>query len=198
MWLATNEIILSHGNDAVRLKPSLRAATRLLRKRSFGRLAEGVEVGNLTIISEIITEADDPALARRIFDRRLQHSVGSFLAEYREPLTEFLAGCFGVASEFEHPTERDENAGKPFDMKAALVEFFEIGTGWLGWSPADTWAATPVEIMVAQRGMIAKLKAIHGGTDSAPAYDPREPVSEAEVKAGISRLKDIARFGRAT
>lgn len=39
---------------------------------------------------------------------------------------------------------------------------FQVATGWLGWSPAETFAATIPEILLAHRGRSDLLAAIFG------------------------------------
>lgn len=198
--LATEPTEIAHGGDTVRLRPSLRAATLLHRKVSFGHLVDGLQSPRLDIILMIVdATADDPLAARALVDRQIADRGTISLYTLVEPLVQLLADCFGVDPDQEHPAERNERTtGKPFDMGQALVDLYEIGTGWLEWSPADTWSATPSEIMAAHKGLIAKLRAIHGGDDQdKPAFDPREEVSEDQVKAGLAKLRANALRGRA-
>ena len=79
-----------------------------------------------------------------------------------------------------------------------LESLFEIGTAWLGWSPAETWAATPAEILVAERGLVAKLKLMNGvAGETKPKFDPREEITPEPAKAGIAELRAIALQGKA-
>ncbi|MDF1598296.1 hypothetical protein PZ895_00720, partial [Mesorhizobium sp. YIM 152430] len=94
---------------------------------------------------------------------------------------------------------RDDSDHAPAGEKTITFEehftgLFEIGTGWLGWSPETTWSATPGEIIAAQRGLIAKLKAIHGSADEdqRPGNDMLQEVSPDEVSAGIARLRAVS------
>lgn len=196
MRLATDDIFIRHGNDAVRLRPSLRAAMRLQQKHGLGKIVAGLEEGNIGIIRDILVEADDPLKALRILDRMIQAHLGRAIDDLQEPLGKFLVFSFGIDDE-DHPAETREKAGKPFSIEDALAEMFEIGTGWLAWSPAETWAATPAEIMAAQRGMIAKFKAIYGSAEEdKPAHDPREEIPDNEVRAGIAKLRAETKRGR--
>ena len=190
MRLAPDAIVIKHGRDAVLLRPSLRAALRLQRKHGLGRLVAGVRDGNLAVILDIVAEAENPFLAESIVFRNVQAHLGRALAELHDPLSDFLAISFGIDGE-EHPAEQRERKGKRFSIEDTLQELFEVGTGWLGWSPADTWAATPAEIVAAQRGLIAKLNAMHGKAEDQPAYDPRDEVSPEEVQAGIAKLRSL-------
>lgn len=74
----------------------------------------------------------------------------------------------------------------------ALAELDRIGTGWFGWTPAETWHATPSEIVEAFKGRIALLKAQNGSgeTDDAPG-DAKQRA--ANIAAGLE--PDLDRSG---
>ncbi|MER9763716.1 hypothetical protein [Mesorhizobium sp. M0138] len=193
MRLAPDIIAIQHGNLALRLRPSLRAATILQHKHGLGMVVQGIKRGNFSLFADIVMAAtDDPAAYRDLLQIVADKGACS-LSSLSDDLSRFVAICFGIDAEEEHPAEAREKAGKQFSIEAGLEQFFEIGTGWLGWSPADTWAATPAEIIVAQRGLVAKLKAIHGSAEETPQYDPLETVSPEQVREGIARLRVLAR-----
>ncbi|OQM74715.1 phage tail assembly chaperone [Manganibacter manganicus] len=201
--LAHDQIIIAHGSLTVRMIPTLRAAYRLQRKHGLTRLMQGLDEGRLEIIRNIADECGDPITADKIIDRKFAGGFGRALASIQQPFADFLAACYGVDDDpnTPHHSETREQAGLGFDLTKALEDFFEIGTGWLGWTPADTWAATPAEILAAQRGLMARLKAIHGNAEdntdhTARPYDPREEVSPEEVRAGLAKLKAEAGRGK--
>lgn len=201
--IAPSTITVTHGKLAVRLRPSLGAAYRLdVKHGSFGRVVEGVQQMNVGIIADILAQCgDDPAAARRLLISKIDAKGAHDLEHLIEPLFCVIADCYGVRSHREHPAERRERAtGEPFNMRRALEELFAIATGWLGWSVADTLAATPLQIIAAHEGHIARLKAIHGTTDDAgqhqPEYDPRDLPTDAEIAANIAKLKAETKRGR--
>jgi hypothetical protein len=50
------------------------------------------------------------------------------------------------------------------------VEFlFGVATGWLGWTPAQAWAATIPEIHVALRARMKWIQMQNGGEPESPA-----------------------------
>lgn len=206
MRLAHDGIFIAHGSLTVRMIPSLRAAYRLQRKHGLTRLMQGLEQGRLEIIRDIADEANDPLIADKIIDRHFAGGFEKALASILPPFYAFLAACYGIdSSNPDNPTHAEtmERQGKPFSFTTAFEDLFEIGTGWLQWTPAETWEATPAEILAAQRGLIAKLKAIHGSADdkddtdhASRPYDPREEVSPDEVRANIAKLKDLSKRGR--
>ncbi|WP_127595956.1 hypothetical protein [Nitratireductor alexandrii] len=193
MRLASDDFVVLRGNQAVRLRPSLRAAILLLRKHSFGKLIEGVETANVTVMTDILTTGGDIIEGEALMSVKLTDGIAQF-GDLQNLLLHYLAATFGVDGEVDHPAEEKFRAGDVHGMETALNGLFEIGTGWLGWCAADTWAATPGEIIAAQRGMIAKLKAVHGTADEL-AYDPREEVAPETVLEGIDKLKASARRG---
>ncbi|MER9586541.1 hypothetical protein [Mesorhizobium sp. M0276] len=176
------------------MRPSLRAAVLLQNKHGLGQVVRGINEGDFNVVLDIITAATDNPAAYRILVSKIDERGYSYLFELADELTRLVATSFGIDDEAE-PEKPREKAGKEFSIEAGLEQFFEIGTGWLGWSPADTWAATPAEIIVAQRGLVAKLKAIHGSAEGndKPEYDPREPVSPQEVREGIATLRALSR-----
>ncbi|GLQ82019.1 hypothetical protein GCM10007881_55400 [Mesorhizobium huakuii] len=188
------DIVIAHGGNVVRLRPSLRAAVLLENQHGLGKIVKAIGEGDFNIVLDIITAATDNPAAYRILVKRVEERGYSCLFELADELTRLVAASFGIDADVE-PEKPREKAGKEFSIEAGLEQFFEIGTGWLGWSPADTWAATPAEIIVAQRGLVAKLKAIHGSAEDndKPEHDPREPVSPQEVREGIATLRALSR-----
>jgi hypothetical protein len=53
-------------------------------------------------------------------------------------------------------------------------------------------APRPAEILAAQRGHIAKLKAVHGTTEDTAEHGPREEITPEQVRDGIAKLKTLA------
>lgn len=197
MRLAHDDIVISHGSNAVRLRPSLRAASRLQRKHGIGKLLSAVTEGHVTIIYDILAEGGGDA-ACAILERKMQVHLGKALEDVQAPLFSFLAVSFGIDDDpaTEHPAEASAKTGKPFDLEKALAEFFEIATGWLGWNPETAWNATPAEILTVQRGLIAKLKAIHGSAEDKPDHDPREDITPEQAKQSIAKLRANTKRGR--
>lgn len=176
----------------VRLRPSLRAAVRLHAKHGIPELVEMVDTGHLGAAADIITEGTDATTARHLIDS-LRYEGVRVLDAWREPLTDFVfalrpvdrTSLQNVPSTPIAREKADENIASDHEA------LFEIGTGWLGWSAPDTWAATPREILIAQRGLIAKLKAVNGVADK-PEFDPQAEVTLEEAKAGIAKLRGMS------
>jgi hypothetical protein len=177
----------------MRLRPSLRAAVRLHAKHGLPDLAEMVDTGHLGAAADIITEGTDPKTARHLIEA-LRFEGVRMLDAWREPLTDFVFALLSQDRKAAQPQPHhaEVSPAKIDDaIEKRLEELFEIGTGWLGWSATDTWAATPTEILVAERGLVAKLKAVNGVTDK-PEFDPREEVTQDQAKAGINKLRSMS------
>jgi hypothetical protein len=197
MRLANDIIAIPLGSHAVRLRPSLRAAIRLHAQHDLRKLAAGIIEGHFGMVADLIMEGTDHETAHHLV-RAISAKGAKFLPELVEPLLAFILALLGSDHSTANETSTDKadtTADQPDWIAPYLEDLFGIGTGWLGWSPAETMAATPNEIIVANRAHLAKLKAIHGAADK-PANDPREEVSPDEVKAGIAKLKQIARQGK--
>lgn len=197
--LASDDIVIVHGGNAVHLRPSLRAAYRLECRHGLTTLVRGIEECNTIIIGDMIAECSDngPA-ARRLLTARVNENGVRDLQHLAEPLIDLLAGCYGLSQDGDSHAEKRERAGKPLSIRKSLEELFAIATGWLGWTADDALNATVPQIITAHRGHIAKLHAIYGGGEEKQdgEYDPQDLPSDEEVKQGIAILKVNARRGR--
>ena len=175
------------------MRPSLRAAVRLHHAYDLRKLPEGIAECNLGMITDIVREGTDHATAAILINGILQKGIRE-LETLIDPLCDFVFALLGVdrnqavAATSEHPEQKSDTADW---ITPHLERLFEIGTGWLGWSPADTWAATPTEIIIAHRGLIARLKAVNGIVED-PEYDSTKEVTPDEVKAGIAKLRALS------
>ncbi len=166
--LAT-DIRIEHGDDTVRLIPSLRAAYLLNRTHGIDALVKAVDEGNVTVICAILAQAGSGAADALVLIEAMASELGSaaMFAAIHGPISEFLTACF-VADNTESTDKQPEprtSADPRNEIEKGLSSLYSIGTGWLGWSPETVWASSPAEIVTAQRGLIAKLKAIHGAAD---------------------------------
>jgi hypothetical protein len=191
--LAHDPIELSHGDLTVRLRPSLRAGYLLSRKYSIGRIHDALRDSSVTILTDIILAGtDDSATARNLIGRKIADDGVLSLTAFSQSIVNFLAHSLGLntADEEESETEKAATSGKTVDFADALAGLYETGTGWLGWTPADTWAATPAEIIAARNGLFDKLKAIHGSADDEDSAPTPAPIpTEEQVRANIADLK---------
>jgi hypothetical protein len=120
---------------------------------------------HLGVISHLVAiGCNDHERAARFLAAKLAGALYP-LEDLIAPLFEFIRLSFGISDDQgdEAPT------GKPASFAEVFTELFEFATGWLGWTPADAWAATPAEIIHARKGHFAMLRAIHGSGEEEPA-----------------------------
>lgn len=164
----TADITLTIDGRTVTLRPSLAAAYRLEAKHGFPAIADGIVGGNLSIIQDMIAEAGDYPGAVNALLAEIEENGVVRLQMLEQPLLDLLAALAGY--EDDQPDQKapakPAPKAKPITYKEHFERLFEIGTGWLGWSAADTWAASPAEILAGQKGRVDMLNAIFGGKNS--------------------------------
>lgn len=153
-----DDITIELGGERVTLCPSLRCAIRLeSRPGSFSSLLGQISDGSLSAAEDIIRDHHDhPFLKNHIMDAGLDSLT--------DPLTRYVMACAGIDPD--EPPKKPK--GKTVTFKQHLRDLYRIGTGWLGWTPDETLAATPAEITEAYKGRLDMLKAIFGGSDDKP------------------------------
>lgn len=148
------DITIELAGETIHLRPTLRAALRLSRRPGgFAALAEQMADQSLTAMCEVLADhvhMDRLGIARaNVWDARHDLPV---------PLLAYIAALVGAD---------DETAAKRSDAsRMTFADYFQklfvLGTGWLGWSPEQTWNATPAEIVTAYEGRLEMLAAIFG------------------------------------
>ncbi|TCT12663.1 tail assembly chaperone [Tepidamorphus gemmatus] len=191
MRLAADEITIKVGSETVRLRPTLRAAMRLeARHGGMTGLFRAIADGSLTVIADVISECSDrPTMVPVILGNPSFGGLHGTLDGITEPLIR-LVGLFAGIDMDNPPGHEPAPADAPPVSFADYIEaLFGIGTGWLGWTPEQTWNATPAEILAARKGRIAMLTELFGTGERPDDHDPRNLPDPGSVKAGIGRLK---------
>lgn len=196
--LANDEITLALGGNTVRLRPSLRAATRLERLHDgFAGLLRNVAEFHLgTVRTVIMTAATDRQDATSFLAQIDSTPLKDVADAITAPLLALCAAFIPASDEDAKP----QSSAKPMPWPAFYRELYRAATGWLQWTPEAAWNATPTEINEAFAGHIAMLKAIHGNPDEADskpnAYsaDQLQQIDDqgfdpAFDRAGLSALK---------
>lgn len=187
--LAHDPIYLSHDGNTVRLKPSLRAGLLMAQKHSLEELAAKISEFDLGTISYLVAiGCDDIDQTEALIGAVLASNGVVGLQDFRDELFAFIEISLGLSQDPE-PEVKPSRSSKPFNRAEALTDLFEFATGWLQWSPAEAWAATPAEIVHARKGHFAMLGAIHGSLEE---NDPRDLPSEAEIKSGLDTLRHLS------
>lgn len=183
---AYNKIALEYRGNTVFLRPSLLAATYLERLHNgFPALLQRVQAFDLSTIRAIITSAATD-----------KHEAKTFLSGIKDaPLSTIqnvtTAPAFVLITALMNPSTQGEAAKAPTDSKPIawqdlFADLYKIATGWLGWTPAQAWAATLHEITNAFDGHVAKLKAIHGAADeTTDTPTMTDDQRQANIDAGL-------------
>ncbi len=170
--LTKSEIVLTMDNQQIRFRPTLRAAMRLERRfDGFQKILEGLRDQNLTVISAIVAEcADDPENLLSFLSSGTHKPLAYRLGALIEPLIMITLQLAGIDDDLSSEKKTGQGAVSYPDY---FTRLFKIATGWLGWTPAETWEATPAEIMAAYDGRVEMFRAIFGSKEEkAPAMTP--------------------------
>ncbi|NSZ06515.1 hypothetical protein G6M14_09100 [Agrobacterium tumefaciens] len=177
------QVEISHGGNAVTLRPSLRAATILEERFGLPALHAALEDLNFTIISEIIrvSEISSGTPNAAAFLTAVQRKpLFPFFLAVRAPLFELVSMLTPAPEKRVQPLR---TTGKQVTWAEVFAALYDRATGWLGWTPKQAWNATPTEIDRAYRAHLEKLKAIHGGGSDEKEPDPEQ--AERNIAAGL-------------
>lgn len=184
------EVTVRHAGLSVTLRPSLQAAMTL------ERLHDGWSGFLLSLDQFQLTTVQALIRASAVSSSAAEALLSSLATEPLEQIKATLEGpCVALMRMFLNLSDDDEGQGaetpkqkgKALSWSDAYAELYQIGTGWLGWTPQETWAATPTEITEAFKGKLAMLKAIHGSAEEEPAQPSNDYTPE--------RLKEIDALG---
>lgn len=187
MRLAANTFSLQLGDRSFDLKPSLRAAFVLNEKYDgFQNLSRYLEEGSITAAVDVINATIVDQKAWAAYALATDSSVVRDLMGAFDQFQEFLVVLCGADTD-----NADKPAiGEPIPFNEAFTHLFEIATGWLGWAPRDAWDATISEILAAQRGREAMLRAIFGGGKDDKTADVADG-SLANIKADLNAIGNL-------
>jgi hypothetical protein len=172
-----DETTIQFGHEVIRLRASLRAAFRLDRSHGFDSLIRSIIDGNLTVMADVIREcAVSPTALPNFLDDLETMPLHLGIDRLRDPLIAHVMALAGA----------DGEAGEPGAERIPFSEYFpklfQLATGWLGWSPAVAWAATPAEITEAFKGKREYLAATLG-TGKQPEDEPNTEESRQSLNA---------------
>lgn len=159
MRLADRAIEIELGGEVIELFPSLRNALRLSRlPGGLGGLADQVSEGSLSAAVAIIEDHNPHSfLAEQIMDAGLESLTAALL--------DYLMACGGYDPDAQAPAN---DGGESIPFPSFLDGLYKIGTGWLGWTPDQTFEAMPLEILKAHSGRMDMLRTIFGSADDKP------------------------------
>ena len=190
--LAHDDVTIEAGLSVV-LRPTLRAAMRLERRfAGFETIFRDLEELKLSTFAAIIEEcAVDPMAASAFMAHIASKPIGVTLHNLQGPLIALSLQLTGASID-DDPVEKPKSkAPSRTSFAQSLEKLFEAGTGWIGWTPAETWQSTPAEIIAAYSGLCEKLRAIHGAAE--PPKDERTVADKfRDIFAARSRAGESA------
>jgi hypothetical protein len=175
-----HETTIEFGHEVIRLRASLRAAIRLDRSHGFDSLIRAIIDGNLSAMADVIREcAVSPTALPNFLDDLETMPLHLGIDRIREPLIAHVMALAGA----------DGEAGEPGAKRIPFPEYFttlfRLATGWLGWSPAVAWEATPAEITEAYKGKLELLAAMFGGGKAT------DETNDEESRASLNAIGDL-------
>jgi hypothetical protein len=190
--LGNDEIRISIDNETVILRPTLRASMRLERRYGYARLVSDIASGSVSAISDVIAECSTthttiPQVLRSLDRHPLKRGIEALSV----PCLNLVLKMCGVDDD---APSKGEATGETMPWAEYHAKLFGIATGWLLWSPSDTWNATPSEIVAAYKARCEMIGAVFGGKTE---DDPQSPLkqSESEIAQGRATLRRMSVFG---
>jgi len=159
------ETILQHGNHAVTLRASLRAAVNIDNlDGGLPAVLQRLAQGHLTTVRAMIrASATDRPQAERLLSSLNRRPLRTFMDKATPACLELIAHLLPTPDAQAKPssTTRAETAGKPWGEHFATL--YGYATGWLRWPPETAWNASADEIEAAFRAHVEALIAKNGG-----------------------------------
>ncbi|REF70266.1 phage tail assembly chaperone [Paracoccus versutus] len=170
------ETILRHGDHAVTLRASLRAAVALdnLPGGIPGAWDSLMRQTYTRIRAVILATATDRAAAFVLLAALSDKPLASFLSRAQAACLELLVN---LLPEPEEPAPASTTA-KPMPLRDYLSELFKFGTTILEWPPSEVWQASPAEIDAILRARLDRLEAMEAAANG----DPHKPAMSAEQR----------------
>ena len=185
MRIAAPNITVELEGRSFALRPSLGAAIRLAYEiDDFGALMKHLAEGNTETLALVIAETSGSSIAE--VRAVLAPPFGGKLI----PAIEASMSVVATMVDFGEKAEGN-GTGPVVAITEVFEQLYQLGTGWIGWTPAATWGATPAEIIAAHSGRVAMLKAIFGSEEE---DKPSGPDFTADPDAA-SKLRALAGAG---
>lgn len=184
---AYEQVTIAHGDHAVTLRPTLRAAVTLEQRFGMPALIKAIQEQNTEITSEIIRACVVKGADAAAFLKAMGRPLSPFFHDISRPLAE-LVSMFTPASR--RSPEAPARIGKATPWSDFYADLYSAATGWLGWTPETAWNATPTEIDRAYLAHVEKLRAVYGGEVPKEEADPEQ--AERNLAAGLDPEFDRA------
>jgi len=201
MQRADDQFIIEVDGEAIVLRPTLRAASTLINTYgSYGAIIHAMSELKISTLVDVIRAGSGLPLPH-LFSS-LTHQPLRNLESTMGTVVSFVVSLAGNPSHIKEQGSDSPSAGEADTHKDTITldeyhtRLFEIGTGILGWSPADTWNATATDILSAFKGRTGFIKellgTIFGTPEKTDEYDPRDTARDQE---GFESLRMIAATG---
>ncbi|TGN68269.1 hypothetical protein E4L95_01925 [Paracoccus liaowanqingii] len=182
------EIVLEAHGQTVTLRASLRAAVTLdAMPGGFPQVHNQISRLSYTAIRAVILAT---ATDRQAAHRFLAASADMPL---RESLPDAQAACLAVlASILPQPDEAAQSratTAEAMPLRAYFQTLYEYATGWLGWTPAEAWAASTTEIEAAFAAHVDRL------VKMTPGMSGDQSTRSASTTYTAERLREIDDLG---
>lgn len=171
-----HENTLRHGDYAVTLRASLRAAVALENlpggiPGAWDSLMRQTYTG---IRAVILATATDRAEAFFLLSSLSSKPLASFLGHAQAACLELLVN---LLPEPDEPAPASTSA-KPMALRDYLAELFKFGTAILEWPPSEVWHASPAEIDAILRARLDRLEAMEAAANG----EPHKPAMSAKQR----------------
>jgi hypothetical protein len=174
-----SEIPLLHGDHAVTLRASLRAAVALdALPGGFGGVFDDLARQSLPAIHAVIRAA---ATDRQEAERLLAFAATKPLASF---LISAQAACLALIMTL-LPEKQGEAppTGKGVPLSEFFASLYRYATGWLGWPPSEVWNASIAELEEALSAHIDRLlKLTPGASSTTPPPGPSTDYTPERLK----------------
>lgn len=187
MFLADEEVTIALDDERIHLRPSLRAATRIERQHGgFPAVLRALDECSVTVIADLIREcATAPTNAPALL-------VAPGLAWRVRPLVPafevLVLNLMGADLDAMEKVGAEPDADERTAFAEVHTQLYRLATGWLGWTPAETWAASPREIKQAYEGRVELLRAVFGGGEDKPSDQDRAATADERFASGIRAM----------
>lgn len=180
---------LSYGKARLILRPTLRCASTAAQHSGLASLIAKLEQCDLTSIHALIrsaaTSADDAERFLAAIHNQPMHRI-------RQAILPSLFDLITALLPADPDAPKRTTDQKPQSWAKVFNDLYGYGTGWLGWTPAQTWDATPAEIITAMKAHSEKLIAMNGGEANQTAQNNDEAQRQANIDAGLDPEFDRA------
>lgn len=184
------EFVLCHGDHAVTLRASLRAAVALEQfPGGFQGLFHKLSYRNLPAFHAVIrASATDLQQAERLIAHTANHPLAPFLGPAQ-------AACLALLSVFLHADQGEAPlppSTLPKPLCDHLADLYRFGTGWLGWPPSEVWNASPAELEAAFLAHVDRLVQMTPGAEAPKQTTTSDAQRQANIAAGLDPEFDRA------